>query len=287
MGIPLCGVTGASIPLPAAFLALMLFPFPAFGANSSAPQPADPTDSALTARSGMVSDAAPLWTPDHEAFTSQSARRMADAAAGGLAPVYGPLADYIVREFDLVGRAGIGIDIGGGPGDLVLALSERTESMYWINTDINGWCMPLFAEQASRRGVGHRVGALFADAKALPFRDNYADVVVSRGSLQFWGDQELGFREALRVLKPGGVAMIGRGLAPDMPVADARAMRSETSGGPRYDKDVQKARMVQIMAALGLDGDHSRILTPEPAGADGVNYGVWVVFRKPVNADQP
>ena len=39
------------------------------------------------------------------------------------------------------------------------------------------------------------MSAVRADAQDLPFRSDYADVVVSRGSYHFWKKREAGLRE--------------------------------------------------------------------------------------------
>ena len=50
------------------------------------------------------------------------------------------------------------------------------------------------------------------DAESMPFEDNFADLIVSRGSMFFWNDQTKVFKEIYRVLKPNGMAYIGCGL---------------------------------------------------------------------------
>ena len=66
----------------------------------------------------------------------QGADRMARAGRGLLAPVYQPLAKQIVKDFDLAKKGGVGIDLGSGPGTLIVELCKLTQ-MHWINADIN------------------------------------------------------------------------------------------------------------------------------------------------------
>jgi prepilin-type processing-associated H-X9-DG protein len=71
---------------------------------------------------------------------SSSDSKSSDQHAGGimaasrstLAPVYAPLAEQLVSDFDLREKEGIGIDLGSGPGTLILELCRRTR-MHWIN----------------------------------------------------------------------------------------------------------------------------------------------------------
>jgi len=223
--------------------------------------------------------AAPLTVPSYEKFTAEKAARFNRSATTTLAPVYPYLAEYLVGKFDLARKPGIGIDVGSGPGNLVIELARRSKAMYWINADINPHFFAYFYESARAAKLCHRVGAVFADAQRLPFRDDYADVVVSRGSFQFWEDKKSGFAEIYRVLKPGGVAFIGRGFSENMPLETAKAVRKKQGKGmPKYDVAATKARLEKIMADLKI-ADY-KIIRPRKDQTE-VNYGIWVEFSKP------
>lgn len=203
-----------------------------------------------------------------------------------LAPVYEPLARHLVDRYDLTNKEGVGIDIGGGSGDLVIALAGLTGRMYWINTDIDRNVLPQAQTRAREKGLDARIGSMYADVHSLPFQSDYADFIVSRGSFQFWKDWNRAFSEIYRVLKPGGVAYIGRGFSENLPVDVARKVRSsqkESGGMPAYDPDEYEVRLGSLMKALGIRDYH--IIRPRPTGADDISYGVWVELRKPGTKD--
>jgi SAM-dependent methyltransferase len=210
-------------------------------------------------------------------YTREDAQRMIQASEGRLAPVYGPLAQQLVADLGLEGRSGIGIDLGSGPGTLIFELSQRT-TMHWINADINPHFFPYFLRKAEERGCSGRVSAIQADAQALPFRDNYADVIVSRGSFWLWPDKVKAFGEIRRVLKPGGVAYIGRGFSENLPLEVAKTLREGRGEGPQYDVVAAAEELHAIMRALRVK-DY-RVIRPKLGNEAGVNYGVWVEFRK-------
>lgn len=225
------------------------------------------------------SESKPLVVPDHDRFTREAAHRMIAASQGRLAPVYEPLARQIVADYNLAEMPeGIGIDLGGGPGSLIFELARRTD-LHWINADINPHFFTHFFEEAHNLGIGHQVSAIFADAQRLPFRDNYADIIVSRGSYHFWDDTLLGIKEIMRVLKPGGIAYIGRGFARDMPVEIARSIRDQQGRSMVYDRQAEANRLEAIFSKLKIDS--YRIETPVPTGADDLNYGIWFELRVP------
>jgi len=223
-----------------------------------------------------------LLVPSPEKYTSEAATRFWTVANTTFAPLYGPLAEQIVSEFQLAEKEGIGIDLGSGPGSLIIELCKRTARMHWVNADINPHFFPLFWKAAEEAGVGHRVSVIFADAQALPFRDDYAEIIVSRGSFHLWDDKPLAFSEIYRVLKPGAAAFIGRGFSENLPVEIARKIRSEQQKKGKelkYDVDETAAELREIMKTLKIEKYQIRI--PKPPGSEGVSYGIWLELHKP------
>lgn len=212
-----------------------------------------------------------------EKYIEQNALGMIRTSRKVLAPVYAPLAEQIVSDFDLSKKDGIGIDLGSGPGTLIVELCKRTR-MHWINADINPNYFVNFYRQAEDHGVGHQVSAIFADAHSLPFHDNYANIIVSRGSYHFWEDKVRAFSEIYRVLKPGAVAYIGRGFSRNMPVKTAKKIRAKQGKKMEYDVDKKANELSNIMNSLGIK--EYRIDIPKPPGSENVNYGIWIEFRK-------
>ena len=195
-----------------------------------------------------------------------------------LAPVYAPLAEQIVRDFQLANREGLGLDIGGGPGTLVVELAKRSR-LYWVDVDIDRKHLASLAERAKEAGVSDRVAFLGADVQALPFRDGAADVIVSRGSYPFWANKKQGFAEIWRVLKPGGIAYVGRGFPRDLPLDVARSIRKQQGDLIKYDRTEHETVLRRIMTELGIS-DY-KLQLPNAPDDSNVNYGIWLEIRKP------
>ncbi len=200
-----------------------------------------------------------------------------------LSPVYGPLAEQIVSDFELMNRKGVGIDLGSGPGDLIIELCRRTRELHWINADINPRFFPSFMQKAEEAGFEQRVSAIYADAEALPFHDNYAEIIVSRGSFHLWKDLRKAFAEIYRVLSPGGLAFVGRGFSDNLPIDIAgkiRSQQSESGFDLSYNVADTAEQLEAIMKSLFIENYSIRI--PNPPGAEKIKYGIWLEFHKPL-----
>ncbi|MDR7543513.1 MAG: class I SAM-dependent methyltransferase [Armatimonadota bacterium] len=57
--------------------------------------------------------------------------------------------------------------------------------------------------------LAHRPGCVVADARALPFASNSFDLIYSMGTIEHFHETETAIGEMYRVLKPGGIAVVG------------------------------------------------------------------------------
>jgi ubiquinone/menaquinone biosynthesis C-methylase UbiE len=144
------------------------------------------------------------------------------------APVYPALARQIVHDYGVT--RGVAVDLGGADGSLAIELAKITQLKVY-DVDLNPAAVRLCNILAEQNGLEGRVVALEADATDLPLRDGLADLVVSRNSLFNWKDKMAGFREAYRILKPGGVAYMGGGFSRFMDPETLKRLvdQSETS----------------------------------------------------------
>lgn len=152
-----------------------------------------------------------LWSESPAGFTIVSGKSHAEAfkwvADNRVAHTYPMTAMRMLRECG--GRTeGICIDIGCGPGNLDVELAKRSK-LTIIGLDIDGDMKPFFEEKMRDAGIQDRVRFVEGDAQELPFPDDYADMIVSRGTLTFIPDIAKCLREVDRVLKPTGFAFLG------------------------------------------------------------------------------
>jgi SAM-dependent methyltransferase len=96
------------------------------------------------------------------------------------------------------------VDLGSGAGfDCFLAARQVGEAGHVIGVDMTHEMLKKARDNAARIGAGN-VEFRLGELEHLPIADNTADVVISNCVINLVPDKAQVFREALRVLKPGG-----------------------------------------------------------------------------------
>ena len=131
--------------------------------------------------------------------------------AGSIPEIYDTyLVPLIFEKFaaDMAGRVAATkpasvLETAAGSGVVTRALAPLLGAdARYVVTDLN---QPMLDRAASQQGSAQRVTWQQADALALPFPDAHFDAVCCQFGVMFFPDRVAGYREALRVLKPGGV----------------------------------------------------------------------------------
>jgi SAM-dependent methyltransferase len=131
------------------------------------------------------------------------------AFVGSIPAIYdrylGPLifethaADLAGRVADL--RAGTVLETAAGTGIVTRALTRALPvNVEIIATDLN----PAMLDHAASRSTARNLTWRPADAQSLPFEDARFEAVLCQFGVMFFPDKGAGYREAWRVLKPGG-----------------------------------------------------------------------------------
>jgi ubiquinone/menaquinone biosynthesis C-methylase UbiE len=124
--------------------------------------------------------------------------------------------ELVARDITQYGRAGSILDIGTGPGHLLIAIQKVLPDAKLVGVDISSAMVALALSNLKKYRQDNQIEVRVADANCLPFEDQTFHCVVSTGSLHHWKDPLQAFSEAHRVLKPGGQALI-YDLVRDMP----------------------------------------------------------------------
>ena len=94
------------------------------------------------------------------------------------------------------------LETAAGSGVVIRALLPLLDAgAEYVVSDLN---QPMLDRAASQQLPDNRVRWQQADALALPFEDNSIDAICCQFGVMFFPDKIAGYREALRVLRPGG-----------------------------------------------------------------------------------
>jgi ubiquinone/menaquinone biosynthesis C-methylase UbiE len=194
-----------------------------------------------------------------------------DIAENVFAPIYPIIASNIADSSGI--KEGICLDLGCGIASLGIAFAEQTELKVYA-VDISEKMYVLSIEKAARHGVSDRLEPVLADVHKLPFDDDFANLIVSRGSVFFWDDLLVAFSEIARVLAPGGEAWIGGGFGTaELRQQIAKTMEERDPGWQEGSKErLSPENKKEMKNACASTGMQFRVVD------DGA--GFWVVMNK-------
>ncbi|WHH58679.1 class I SAM-dependent methyltransferase [Petroclostridium sp. X23] len=189
-----------------------------------------------------------------------------------LQPMYPLLIQQFVDDYNL--SEGIAVDIGVGPGFLGLEMAKIT-NMKIVFIDISQEALDQAKNTFNSLDLDNEAEFINADVQALPLEDNYANFIMSRGSIWFWKEPEKGLREIHRILKPGGVAVVGGGLGRYLPETMRNRLQAALKQGLKERKE-KRPSLEEFEAMVQKSGlSDYRIMT------DGdTSSGKWVEIRK-------
>jgi ubiquinone/menaquinone biosynthesis C-methylase UbiE len=97
------------------------------------------------------------------------------------------------------GRAGMALDLGTGPGSLVMELAVRFPDALIIGLDIS-LPMAQLARERARAAGAQNVSFVVADVHHLPFQPQSVGMIVSQGAMHHWHDLDMALGEIKAVL---------------------------------------------------------------------------------------
>lgn len=99
------------------------------------------------------------------------------------------------------------LDVGCGGGININRMAGKAKKVYGVDYSIES--VKLSREVNQEYIQQGKVEVLEGNVQALPFEDDRFDIVTAFETIYFWPDIEKCFGEVKRVLKPGGIFLIG------------------------------------------------------------------------------
>ncbi|HEY7969601.1 MAG TPA: class I SAM-dependent methyltransferase [Candidatus Limnocylindrales bacterium] len=154
------------------------------------------------------------------------------------------------------------VDLGSGTGEVLVQLANLAPSLKLTGVDVDA----DMVARARRKAAGRAPGAatrlprfLVADASALPFAGDSVDLVVSSYAVHHLPDRHAARAEILRVLKPGGKAIIWDVVSPhggpdsaagDAPTTRGHPASAEGSGGGHHPPEHRYPAALDVVRML-------------------------------------
>ena len=141
------------------------------------------------------------------------------------------------------------LDLGCGGGHVSFAVAPHVREV--VAYDLSPEMLDVVAREATGRGLRNLV-IQQGTVERLPFADASFDFVMSRYSAHHWPDLDAGLREAVRVLKPGGVLGFADAIAAPAPQIDTYFQAIELLRDPSRVRDYSRAEWEAALARAGL-----------------------------------
>jgi periplasmic divalent cation tolerance protein len=181
---------------------------------------------------------------------------------------------YLARQIaNAYGREdGLALEIGPyGPG-ISIELTKLCPGLRVILGDSSAEVLSYLEKRAAGTSLGERIEVKELDKFNLPFAAATFDLVIFRGGLFFWEGQAQILRESYRVLKTGGVAMIGGGFGAKAPneLIEAKAAEIRELNQRLGKRTLSEAELGDILGQAGLTActELER------------RHGLWLTIRK-------
>ena len=194
-------------------------------------------------------------------------KRMDKISKNKFKDIYPLIASQIIKRCGI--NEGTCIDIGSGSGALAIAISKATDLNIY-SLDISAPMNEIAKKNILKERLHHRIFPVNGDAHKLPFSNDFAELIISRGSIFFWKNKETCFKEIYRVLKPDGWAYIGGGFG-------SRCLKNKINQSANNDKadniNIPRINIKEIKSILNQASiENYQIITD--------NSGLWILFKK-------
>jgi ubiquinone/menaquinone biosynthesis C-methylase UbiE len=127
-----------------------------------------------------------------------------------LAEKYLYIAEDLIAQMALAVAPPTGrfLELCSGTARIPIKIAQLNPSCEVMAVDYSGNMIRLARENAERAAVGRRVRLIQGDAKKLPFKENFFDLVTSSHAIHHLADPVQFFNEVARVVKPSGAILL-------------------------------------------------------------------------------
>jgi ubiquinone/menaquinone biosynthesis C-methylase UbiE len=154
------------------------------------------------------------------------------------------------------------VDLGSGTGEVLVQVANLAPSLELTGVDVDADMVARARRKAAGRASGSAANLpwfVVADAASLPFADESVDLVVSSYAVHHLPDRHAARAEILRILKPGGKAIIWDVVSPhgdpvgstgDAARTHGRPVPADASAGDHHPSEHRPAAALDVVRML-------------------------------------
>ena len=175
----------------------------------------------------------------------------------------------IIEDYGIL--EGVCVDVGCGTAVFTIELCRHSKlKIYALEKEkviYKVACMNIEKERLTDKII-----PVLDNAHELPFENEFADFIISRGSYHFWEDKVRVFKEICRVLKKGSIGFIGGGFGRYVTEEEYNRMKSLRDHSLKEDAKAYSSPDIlrEVINKAGISNFR--------VGYD--RAGLWVEIRK-------
>jgi len=132
-------------------------------------------------------------------------------------------AKQIIEDYGILD--GLCVDIGCGTAIFAIELCKHSNLRIYA-LEKEKAIYEVARMNIEKEGLIDRIIPVLGDAHNLPFDNDFADFIISRGSYHCWEDKAQVFKEIYRVLKKEGIGFVGGGFGRYVTEEESYRMKS-------------------------------------------------------------
>jgi len=160
---------------------------------------------------------------DYSKMDIKKARKFDEEVRKNFIPAITSTVRQMVEDYNM--KDGVCVEIGCGTALFAIELCKNSNLKIFA-LEKEKAIYEVAKENVMEEKLEDRIKLILGDAHDLPFTDGFADFIISRGAYHCWENKAKVFTEVYRVLKSGGLAIIGGGFGKYVSEKDLERMRN-------------------------------------------------------------
>ena len=145
---------------------------------------------------------------DYAEMDLLEARRFDKKVRENFMPAIVSTVKQIINDYGPLG--GVCVDVGCGTAIFAIELYRHSNIKIYALEKVKA-IYEVASMNIEKEGLTGRIIPILGNACDLPFEDEFADFVISRGSYHCWKDKVRVFKDIYRILKKAGTGFVGGG----------------------------------------------------------------------------